>query len=120
MSKGTFMVNYLIKSMEIWLFFTFIFMSYMASSEQYTINEADNYPYENLTKRTGGIKIIYINSEKHIVCRVDVTLSNRIWSSEDKQVNKELFNHAPLTHCLSRESAEQLLVQSYLQFGRGL
>lgn len=92
----------------------------LAIAEQLTVNVANNYPYKNLINRTDDVKIIYITNNKSFVCRVEVILGNMKWASVEKKISKEFFNNDPLSYCLSRELAEKILLQSSLQFGRGL
>jgi len=98
---------------------TLIFFN-LASAEQFTVNIANNYPYKNLVERTDDVKVIYITNNEKFSCRVEVILDKMKWSSVEKEISKEFFNNDPLSNCLSSETAEQILLQSFLQFGRGL
>jgi hypothetical protein len=51
---------------------------------------------------------------------VVLVLGGMKWVSVEKKINKELINNELLSNCLSKETAEQILLQTYLQFGRGL
>jgi len=92
----------------------------LAFSEHFTVSSANDYPYRNLIDRTDDVKVFYTETSKGFNCRVEVKLDNMKWVSVEKKMNKELFSDSPLSNCLSREVAEQMLLQSFLQFGRGL
>jgi len=89
-------------------------------AEQLTVDTALNYPYKNLINRTDDVKIFYTTNNDNLTCRVEIKLDKMKWASVEKKINKTFFYHDPLTNCLSKESAEQILLQSFLQFGRGL
>lgn len=93
---------------------------HLANAEQITISTADNYPYKNLVNRTNAINIFYTTDNGNHRCRVEITLKKMKWLSPEKQVNKEAFNDDILSNCLSKETAEKILHQTFLQFGQGL
>ncbi len=92
----------------------------LANAESVTVDTATNYPYKNLIDRTGDVKVFYIRKNNNISCRVEVVLDKVKWISAEKKIDKELFTSELLSHCLSRKTAEQILLQTFLQFGRGL
>ncbi len=91
-----------------------------AVAEQLTVNFANDYPYKNLIGRSSSVKIFFTNNDDGLICRVEVSSDNMKWASAEKKTSTAFFNADPLSNCLSRESAEQILFQSFLQFGRGL
>jgi predicted AAA+ superfamily ATPase len=102
---------------------TIILFSNLALSEQIIIKKAHLHPYKNLLERTNKVKIYYHEDNKDnktFICNVKVLFNTTVWLSTNKKVSKESFNNNPLISCLSKASAEQALLQSYLQFGRGL
>lgn len=114
------MKNLLKKSLKNITYASVLLFCNLATAEQVTVNVANNYPYKNLINRTDVVKIFYITDNNSLICRVEVILGNMKWASVEKKISKELFNNDPLSYCLSRESAEKILLQSSLQFGRGL
>jgi len=92
----------------------------LANAEHIIVDMANNYPYKNLISRTDAVKVFYITNDGNRHCRVEVVLDKMKWTSADKEISKEAFNHEVLSNCLSREAAEQILFQTFLQFGRGL
>lgn len=97
-----------------------LFFCDIAIAEQMKVQFASHYPYKNLIERTDDINVFYTIENDNLTCKVEVKLDNMKWESVNKEISKTIFNHDPFTHCLSRESAEQILFQSLLQFGRGL
>jgi len=92
----------------------------LAAAEKTTINTANTYPYKNLINRSDTVNIFYIQKNESSRCKVEVVLKNMKWTSAEKEVSKETFNDNILSHCLSKETAEQILHQTFLQFGQGL
>ena len=97
----------------------FLFVN-LANAESITVHTANSYPYENLINRTHQVKVFYITNDENISCRVEVALDGMKWTSVEKNINKELFTPNILSNCLSKEAAEQILFQTFIQFGRGL
>lgn len=92
----------------------------LAKAEHITIEAANNYPYKNLINRTDVVNVFYITDDEKQQCRVEVILNQMKWTSVAKKIKKDVYNNDILSTCLSREAAEHILVQTYLQFGRGL
>ena len=92
----------------------------VANADHITISTANNYPYKNLINRTDNINISYITNDENTRCKVEILLGKIKWISTENIINKEFFNDNILSNCLSRETAEQILFQTYIQFGRGL
>lgn len=90
------------------------------SNKVYT---SKGYPYKNLIHRTNEVKIYYSektsksNGHKHshhsIRCRVEVELEGTIYKSVTKEVDQQSFKAEPLSSCLSRERAKQILSASF-------
>ncbi|MEW6998912.1 hypothetical protein AADZ86_14605 [Colwelliaceae bacterium BS250] len=92
----------------------------IAAAESITVHTANNYPYDNLINRTHQVKVFYTNSDKKMSCRVEVVLDEMKWTSAEMKINQKFSNNDLLSNCLSREAAEQILFQTFVQFGRGL
>jgi len=92
----------------------------IANAENITVATAKNHPYKDLINRTDKVKIFYIMNNKNVTCKVEVVLGKIKWVSTNKKVSNELFNNDPLSSCLSREKAKEILFRTFLEFGRGL
>lgn len=92
----------------------------LALADQITIDAAKNYPYKNLIKRADVVNIFYTTKDGQHKCRVEVALKNMKWASVEKLVSKNSINDNILPNCLSREQAEKILFQTFIQFGQGL
>ena len=92
----------------------------IAGAEHITINAANGYPYQNLMNRADEVKVFYITNGGSFTCNVQVTKGKRVWNSIEIKAEKVSFDKEPLVNCLSVEDAEQLLIQTYVQFGIGL
>jgi len=92
----------------------------LAAAEKTTINTAKTYPYKNLINRSDAVNVFYITKNESSRCRVEVVLKEMKWTSVEKQVSKEKFNDNILSNCLSKDTAEEILHQTFLQFGQGL
>ena len=114
------MKNTSIKLIKNIVFISIIIFCQLAKAEHITVEKAKNYPYKNLINRTDVIKVFYITNDEKQQCKVEVVLDQMKWISVAKEVNHDVVNNELLATCLSRETAEQILVQTYLQFGRGL
>ena len=114
------MKNLSIKIIKNIVFISMIIFCQLVKAEHITIKTANNYPYKNLINRTNVVNVFYINTDDKKKCRVEVVLDQMKWTSVSKEVNQNVVNHELLATCLSKEAAEQILVQTYLQFGRGL
>ena len=114
------MKNLSIKLIKNIVFISIVIFCQLAKAEHITIETANNYPYKNLINRTDVVNVFYITNDENKKCRVEILLDQMKWTSVAKEVNQEVVNHDILATCLSRETAEQILVQTYLQFGRGL
>jgi hypothetical protein len=101
-------------------FISLVIFSKLALADQITIDAAKNYPYKNLIKRTDVVNVFYTTKGGQHKCRVEVALKNMKWASVEKVVNKNVLNDNILSNCLSREQAEKILFQTFIQFGRGL
>jgi hypothetical protein len=92
----------------------------LACAEGLTVAEAKSYPYRNLIDRTDSVKIFYTTNDGEQSCRVEVALDKMKWISVKAVVKQDVFSEDKLSNCLSRGAAEQILFQTFLQFGRGL
>lgn len=110
----------LIKSLKTQIIISFLLISNIAKAEHVMIFSASDYPYKNLIKRTDEVKIFYINNDEGLSCRAEIKRNNQKWTTALQHPNKEAFDHDPLAHCLSSDTAEQILTQTFIQFGRGL
>ncbi|AAZ27769.1 hypothetical protein [Colwellia psychrerythraea] len=110
----------LVKSFKtMYLTSVFLFCN-LAGAEHFTVDRAENYPYKNLINRTDSLKVFYIMNGESFSCKVEAVLDNMMWVSPEKKISKELFYNDPLSNCLSREKAKQILSQTVLEFGQGL
>ena len=114
------MNNISIKFIKNIVFISITIFCQLAKAEHITVESANNYPYKNLVNRTDVVNVFYIINDEKQKCRVEVVLGQMKWTSEEKEIHQDVFNHDILATCLSKETAEQILVQTYLQFGRGL
>lgn len=114
------MKKILLEQLKIIAFASFLLVSNLAGAENITVHTASSYPYENLINRSHNVKVFYTTNDENISCRVEVVLDSMTWTSAEKEINKEFFNHDLLSNCLSKEAAEQILFQTFLQFGQGL
>lgn len=73
------------------------------------------YPYKNLINRSDKVKIIYSEKDASVDCRVEVELQGTTWKSNSLQVKKQDFETAPLSSCLGREKAKQMLASTYAE-----
>lgn len=94
--------------------------SNLAKAADFTVNSANNYPYKNLVERTDAVKVFYTNNGGEQRCRVEVILKSMKWVSAEKKIDEGVFNKNKLSNCLPIKKAEQILLQTFLQFGRGL
>ncbi len=92
----------------------------LAAAEKTTIDTANTYPYKNLINRSDTVNIFYMTKNESSRCRVEVVLKKMKWTSVEKEMSKETFNDNILSHCLSKETAEIILHQTFLEFGQGL
>jgi len=107
----------LLKSM---LITSFLLSCNLANATIITIHSANNYPYKNLVERTDIIKVFYTTNGGEQRCRVEVISKKMKWTSAEKKVGKYISDKSKLSNCLSIKKAEQILLQTFLQFGRGL
>ncbi len=101
-------------------FITTLFLSSIANAQHFTVSNAADYPYKNLVNRTDQVKVFYTTNKQNISCRVEVELDKMTWSSAEKTILSEPSTNELLVNCLSRETAKQILTQTFLQFGQGL
>ncbi|KGJ95234.1 hypothetical protein [Colwellia psychrerythraea] len=92
----------------------------LTSANNITVDKVNNYPYKNLINRTDDIKIFYITRDGSQTCNVEIILKNMKWTSIEMEVKKENFNDDILSNCLTKDKAEIILFQTFLQFGQGL
>lgn len=71
------------------------------------------YPYKNLVDRSEQVKIIYSKVGTGIDCRVEVELDGTTWKTDNIQVNQQDFDTAPLSSCLNRDKAKQMLASTF-------
>lgn len=88
----------------------------------YTLAKVDNsetvytqqgYPYAGLVKRSELVKIVYTETGGDINCRVEVLQDGKVWQGEANTTSAKKFNQKPLSSCLNRQSAKQLLANTY-------
>jgi len=89
-------------------------------AEQITVIKADNYPYKHLINRSDEVKVLYTNDNGVVNCKIEVALDNMKWVSKEKIINVENIVDDLFCECLPKESAQQLLAQTFVQFGLGL
>ena len=92
----------------------------IAKSDRGLVPLASDYPYGKLLNRASEVKVFYSVMGGGIKCKVEISRDNIKWTSTFMTINKKNLNHVSLPRCLSREAAEQILIQTFLQFGRGL
>jgi len=92
----------------------------LTNAAHFTVDSTDNAPYKNLINRTDSLKVFYTINGGSFSCKVEAALDNMMWVSPEKKISKELFYSDPLSNCLSREKAQQILSQTFLEFGQGL
>tara|TARA_R110001592_G_scaffold183834_2_gene427572 strand:+ start:86 stop:430 length:345 start_codon:yes stop_codon:yes gene_type:complete len=109
-----------IKLIKIIVFLNAILFCSLSNAESIKVFSASNYPYKNLINRAHDVNVFYITNDESFSCRVEVVLGGMKWVSVEKIINKDFHNSDFLPNCLSRETAEQILLQTFLQFGRGL
>jgi len=110
----------LAKSLKTIIFTAYLLLNNLAYAEHITVDSANNYPYKNLIKRTNDVKIFYIENDKSLTCRVEIVLDKMKWTSVEKKIKKNRVNSMLLSDCLPRKTAEEILLQTFLQFGQGL
>ena len=71
------------------------------------------YPYKNLLNRSEQVKIFYRQDDRNIHCRVEVAVGNTIVKSVASKVNQQSFEDTPLSSCLSRDQAKQILASTF-------
>ncbi|WOH37264.1 hypothetical protein RI844_18175 [Thalassotalea fonticola] len=97
----------------------FLFLN-LANAEHITVDTANKYPYNDLINRTDDVKVFYTNNDEKFSCKVEIVLDKMKWVSTEKKISKEFFYNDPLSNCLSRDKAKQILFQTFLEFGQGL
>jgi hypothetical protein len=90
------------------------------SAEKIQVDSAKDYPYKDLINRANIVNVFYIKKNNVISCRVEIVLEKTKFTTVEIKLNKALYMNDVLSNCLSKETAQQLLLQSFLQFGRGL
>lgn len=112
----------IVKLINILVFLNIMLFCNLSNAESITVSSSSNHLYKNIIDRTHAVKVFYIENDESLSCRVEVVLvlGGMKWVSVEKKINKELINNELLSNCLSKETAEQILLQTYLQFGRGL
>ncbi|PKG82055.1 hypothetical protein CXF85_14155 [Colwellia sp. 75C3] len=101
-------------------FISLVIFSNLVSAGQITVYAATNYPYKNLINRTDVVKVFYTTTEGIHKCRVEIVLNSMKWTSMEKELHNNVLNDDILPNCLSRDKAEKILFQTFLQFGQGL
>ena len=92
----------------------------IVSAEKIQVDSAKDYPYKDLINRANIVNVFYIKKNNVISCRVEIVLEKTKFTTVEIKLNKALYMNDVLSNCLSKETAQQLLLQSFLQFGRGL
>jgi len=114
------MKSLIIKSIISILLLTLLSVSNLVSAEQFTVVKADNYPYKDLINRSDAVKVLYTKNNGIVNCQVEVALDNMKWVSKEKTIDVENIVDDLFCECLPKESAQQLLTHTFVQFGRGL
>jgi len=96
-----------------------IFCSLALAEHSFVDSSEVNY-YEKLINRTDAIKVFYTNDGDNFHCNVEVVLNKMKWVSTEKEISESLLYRASLSHCLSPDSAKNILSQTFLEFGQGL
>lgn len=91
----------------------FLAMTIQASEEIKLYSEA-GYPYKNLIHKAKSVKILFIEEGDEVTCRVNVTLEAQDKTTAKVHIPKEQFEQAPLTSCLTRAQAKEILRFAYL------
>lgn len=112
----------IMKLLNIIVFLNVMLFCNPSNAESITVFSSSNHLYKNIINRTHAVKVFYIKNDESLSCRVEVVLvsGGMKWVSVEKNISKEFIDSELLSNCLSRETAEQILLQTYLQFGRGL
>jgi hypothetical protein len=92
----------------------------IVSAEKIQVDSAKDYPYKDLINRANIVNVFYIKKNNVISCWVEIVLEKTKFTTVEIKLNKALYMNDVLSNCLSKETAKQLLLQSFLQFGRGL
>lgn len=71
------------------------------------------YPYKNLLNRSKQVKIFYRQDDNNIHCRVEVAVGDTIVKSATNAVNLQSFEDTPLSSCMSRDQAKQILASTF-------
>jgi len=90
------------------------------SAEKIQVNSAKDYPYKDLINRANIVNVFYIKKNNVISCRVEIVLEKTKFTTVEIKINKALYMNDVLSNCLAKETAKQLLLQSFLQFRQGL
>jgi len=114
------MKTLIIKSITNILLLAVLSISNLVSAEHITVVKADNYPYKNLINRSDAVRVLYTKNNGVVNCKIEVALDNMKWSSKEQIINEENIVDDLFCECLPKESAQQLLTQTFVQFGRGL
>jgi hypothetical protein len=101
-------------------FISLVIFCNLSLAGQVTVDSATNYPYKNLINRTDVVKVFYTTTKGIYKCRVEIALNSMKWISMEKELHNNVLNDDILSNCLSREKAEKILFQTFLQFGQGL
>lgn len=109
--------TYRLKNMIIII--TFVFCN-LAVAGKIQVDSANEYPYKDLINRAKIVNVFYIKKDGEISCRVEVVLDKIKLTTVEMKINKALFMNDVLSNCLSKETAKEMLLQTFLQFGRGL
>lgn len=84
-----------------------------ANAETNMLYTEKGYPYKDLVNRSNEVKIIYSENKSKVVCRVEVDMNGTVWQSPSNDVTKTRFEQTPLSSCLPRERAKQILASSF-------
>lgn len=88
-------------------------LSFEAHAEIGMLYSEKGYPYRDLIARTDEIKIFYTEKDATVRCRVEVAFHGVTWKPAGKQVAQRAFDEAPLSSCLSRDKARQILATTF-------
>ena len=87
--------------------------SQVAVAGQQKLYTSKGYPYNHLINKADEVRIIYIEQDTEVKCRVEVSWQQSEWKSKQHSVNKQQFDQTPLASCLPRKVAKQFLTEIY-------
>lgn len=115
-SVGSTVIKSIVTSIVLFSSFANTTVAGIHSTSQSQIDEvytSKGYPYKNLLNRSKQVKIFYRQGDNNIHCRVEVAVGDTIVKSATSEVNQLSFETTPLSSCLSRDQAKQLLASTF-------